>query len=77
MPVRVGDSVNVVGGPVDVGGGRRHITFDSTSTALLVLHPDVLLSGECGSTAALFMAALLRFLGGRGGKKTTVVYRTT
>ena len=42
-PVCVGDSVNVIGA-VEVYNGDRHIRLDSTQ-GLLVLHPDVLLSG--------------------------------
>eukprot|EP00955_Chlamydomonas_euryale_P116554 366426-Chlamydomonas_euryale.AAC.18 len=45
--VRAGDTVNVVGVEprLDVHGGPMHMFLDSAQ-GLLVLHPDVLLSGE-------------------------------
>eukprot|EP00798_Chlamydomonas_sp_ICE-L_P015376 gene15376-21461_t len=51
LDASVGDNVNVVGGPIEERGGQRHIRFDCDSTALLVLHPDVLLSGTVVTTA--------------------------
>ena len=42
-----GDAVNVLAERVDVGAdGRAHATVD-TSSGMLILHPDVLLSGAC------------------------------
>jgi hypothetical protein len=45
-PIAVGDAANIIGGAAATDEAGRSLLYLSGSQGLLVLHPDVLLSGE-------------------------------
>jgi hypothetical protein len=45
-PIAVGDAANIIGGAAATDEAGRPMLYLSGSQGLLVLHPDVLLSGE-------------------------------